>query len=391
MIEQLLQQLIERVDQRYYGKHRGYVHRVDDPLKLGRVQAMVPRLLGDVATGWCMPCAPYAGPDQGLFTVPDVGSGVWIEFEGGDLSRPIWSGMWWGSPEASDIGQADSTARVAPEVNEVPKHDYPPQTAAPGVRILKSATGHYIVLDDRPESARVEIHDRNGNRLILSAEGLDTLVSNERTVNEGNRSAEIDGDDALEVAGSRNETIGSQEKVAVGGDKESHVGGSLKETVGAGGYSKSIGKGGLSETIGGSFSQSVRGASTRTVSGASRETAVGGWGVTAGGHAQVSAGGAVKLAAATPDGPNAVSIDALLGNISIGTKLGVCQLGGLSATSPMVLGDGLALHFTMLAQILKAVNPLTLPAYGPLLDTWAAMTPLLDWSYFGFVKRFPVG
>jgi hypothetical protein len=63
----------------------------------------------------------------------------------------------------------------------------------------------------------------------------------------------------------------------------------------------------------------------------------------------------------------------------------------MSAISPMVLGDGLAIHFMVLAQILKAVNPLTMPAYGPLLDTWAAMTPLLDWSYFGFLKRFPFG
>ena len=57
----------------------------------------------------------------------------------------------------------------------------------------------------------------------------------------------------------------------------------------------------------------------------------------------------------------------------------------------MVLGDGLAIHFTMLAQILKAVNPMTVAAYGPLLDVWAAMTPMLDWSYFGFVKRMPMG
>jgi hypothetical protein len=57
----------------------------------------------------------------------------------------------------------------------------------------------------------------------------------------------------------------------------------------------------------------------------------------------------------------------------------------------MVLGDGLAIHFLMLAQILKAVNPLTMPAYGPLLDAWAAMTPLMDWSLFGLLKRFPFG
>ncbi|HZH02253.1 MAG TPA: phage baseplate assembly protein V [Myxococcaceae bacterium] len=391
MIEQLLQQLIERVDQRYYGKYRGYVHKVDDPQKLGRVQAVIPRLLGETPTGWCMPCTPYAGPDQGLFTVPDVGTGVWIEFEGGDLSRPIWTGMWWGKPGIEDIGQSDSTARVAPEVSELPKHDYPAQIAEPGVRILKSATGHYIVMDDRPETARIEIHDRQGNRLIFSSEGLDTLVSNERTVNEGNRSSEVDGSDSLDVSGTQDEHVGSHHTRKVDGNVELHVRGDLREQVKGGGFSRTVDKNGLRETVSGGVSYDVSGSSTRNVKGTSKETAIGGWGVTAGGHAQISAGGAFKVAATTPDGPNAISLDALLGNISIGTKVGVFQLGGISAVSPMVLGDGLAIHLAMLAQILKAVNPLTVAAYGPLLDAWAAMTPLVDWSLFGFVKRFPVG
>jgi type VI secretion system secreted protein VgrG len=395
MIEQLLQQLIERTESRYFGKYRGYVCDVADPLNLGRIQCRVPRLMGDVATGWAMPCAPYAGPDQGLFSVPDVGAGVWVEFEGGDLSKPIWSGMWWGEPELKDLGQPDSTARVAPDVSEVPKHGYPPESAVPGVRMLKSATGHYIVLDDRPESARVEIHDRQGNRVILSAEGLDRLISNERTVNEGNRSAEVDGEDRLEVGGSQEETVDGGHTREVGGDVSLHVKGALTERVDVAGYSRVLDGKGMKETVGGPREDRVQGSHTRVVAGASQETAVGGYGVTSGGNAQIAAGKAVKIAATMPDMPgpslNAVSIDALLGNVSINTMLGVCQVGGMSAISPMVLGDGLAIHFTMLAQILKAVNPMTVAAYGPLLDVWAAMTPMLDWSYFGFVKRMPVG
>ncbi|RKG63568.1 hypothetical protein D7W79_40120 [Corallococcus exercitus] len=395
MIEQLLQQLIERTESRYFGKYRGYVTNVSDPLNLGRIQCVVPRLMGDVATGWAMPCTPYAGPDQGLFVVPDVGAGVWVEFEGGDLSQPIWSGMWWGQPALADLGQPDSTARVAPDVSEVPKHDYPPQSAVPGVRMLKSATGHYIVLDDRPESARVEIHDRQGNRVILSAEGLDRLISNERTVNEGNRSAEVDGDDRLEVGGTQEETVDGSHTRDVGGDVSLHVTGSLTEKVDVAGYSRVVGGTGLKETVGGPREDRIQGSHTRTVSGASQETAVGGFGVTSGGNVNLAAGKAVKVAATMPDLPgpslNAVSIDALMGNVSINTMLGMCQVGGISAISPMVLGDGLAIHFTMLAQILKAVNPMTVAAYGPLLDVWAAMTPMLDWSYFGFVKRLPVG
>jgi hypothetical protein len=44
-----------------------------------------------------MPCVPMAGPNAGVFAVPPVGAGVWIEFEGGDPTLPIWAGGYWGS------------------------------------------------------------------------------------------------------------------------------------------------------------------------------------------------------------------------------------------------------------------------------------------------------
>jgi type VI secretion system secreted protein VgrG len=395
MIEELLQQLIERLDNRYYGKYRGYVSCVSDPLSLGRIKAYVPRLLGEAETGWAMPCAPYAGPDQGLYTVPDVGAGVWIEFEGGDLSRPIWSGTWWGKPEVGDIGQADSTARAAPAHSEIPKEHYPERIVDPGVRMLKTSTGHYILLDDRKDSARIEIRDNLGNRIILSSEGIQFLVSNETTINEGNQSVEVDGDASLRVAGARTEEVHGSHDRQVDGDVSLHAKGGFSEKFDAAGYERTIDAQGLAETVTGPKSDNVKGSYTRRVSGAVDDTAMGGYGLTSGGNVQIAAGKAFKVAAVMPDMPgpsiNAVSIDALLGNVSINTMLGMCQLGGMSAISPMVLGDGLAIHFTILAQILKAVNPMTAIAYGPLLDAWAAMTPLLDWSLFAFVKRFPFG
>jgi uncharacterized protein involved in type VI secretion and phage assembly len=108
VIEELLQQLIERLDNRYYGKYRGYVSNVSDPESTGRIKAYVPRLLGEAETGWALPCTPYAGPDQGLYTIPDVGAGVWIEFEGGDVSRPIWTGCYWAKGDLpADAASAD--------------------------------------------------------------------------------------------------------------------------------------------------------------------------------------------------------------------------------------------------------------------------------------------
>src|SRR5437016_4989115 len=96
--EEILARLIERVENRYFGKYRGQVTDNSDPDDLGRVKAKVPQVLGDVETGWALPAFAYGGaPGQGLFAVPDVGAGVWIEFEGGNLSYPIWAGTWFTS------------------------------------------------------------------------------------------------------------------------------------------------------------------------------------------------------------------------------------------------------------------------------------------------------
>ena len=99
MTDALLQDLLEHVRGRYYGKYRGVVVDVDAATM--RVKASVPAVLGGVTSGWAAPCVPYAGPQVGFLMLPDVGSGVWIEFEGGDVSFPIWTGCYWNEPPQS--------------------------------------------------------------------------------------------------------------------------------------------------------------------------------------------------------------------------------------------------------------------------------------------------
>lgn len=82
---------------RHYGKYRGTVTDNQDPRKQARIKASVPEILGDVDSGWALPCAPYSADGSGIYTVPPVGAGVWLEFEAGDVSRPIWVGCWWAS------------------------------------------------------------------------------------------------------------------------------------------------------------------------------------------------------------------------------------------------------------------------------------------------------
>jgi hypothetical protein len=83
----------------FYGKYRGKVENNVDPLQQGRIQVSAPAVLGDGRLSWAMPCAPFAGSQVGLFTVPPVGANVWVEFEAGNPDHPIWSGCFWGKGE----------------------------------------------------------------------------------------------------------------------------------------------------------------------------------------------------------------------------------------------------------------------------------------------------
>jgi hypothetical protein len=132
---------------RFYGKYRGLVLNNMDPLQLGRVQAMVPEVLGEIPSGWASPCAPFAGVQAGFFAVPMIGAGVWIEFEAGDTSRPIWVGGWWG------------TAEVPMKPLGVP--------ATPQTKILRSDLGLIIALDDTAQT--ISVSDAAGlNQVVVS-------------------------------------------------------------------------------------------------------------------------------------------------------------------------------------------------------------------------------
>lgn len=93
-----LEALLDWIRNRYFGKYRGVVTDNADPTNRGRVKVRVPAVLGTLEM-WAMPCVPYAGPSVGFFSMPPVGAGVWVEFEAGDPSYPIWAGCFWGDNE----------------------------------------------------------------------------------------------------------------------------------------------------------------------------------------------------------------------------------------------------------------------------------------------------
>jgi uncharacterized protein involved in type VI secretion and phage assembly len=140
--DRLLLDVAERIRTRFFGKYRGVVTQVDASTM--RVKAKVPSVLGAQDTGWAMPCVPYAGPQVGFAFLPEVGSGVWVEFEGGDLSMPIWVGCYWHTGETPPEAKEDAKAIVTKTVK--------------------------IILDDGQTKSTVE--DTNKNTVTLDSNGI---------------------------------------------------------------------------------------------------------------------------------------------------------------------------------------------------------------------------
>lgn len=79
--------------EKFYGKYRALVSKNNDPNTMGRIKVRCPLVLGDAESDWCIPCLPVVA-DLSTLVIPKINSGVWIEFENGDLNKPLWVGTW---------------------------------------------------------------------------------------------------------------------------------------------------------------------------------------------------------------------------------------------------------------------------------------------------------
>ena len=80
---------------KYFGKYRAIVVEINDTEKRGRIKVKCPSVLGESRSNWCEPCVPIEYDNGGDFCLPKVGETAWIEFEAGDVNKPIYVGNWW--------------------------------------------------------------------------------------------------------------------------------------------------------------------------------------------------------------------------------------------------------------------------------------------------------
>jgi uncharacterized protein involved in type VI secretion and phage assembly len=127
------------------GLYVGEVVKVED---LGRIQVVVPAIFDQTtpeAYVRARPCFPY-----GHFFVPEVGDKVWVAFEHGQPEAPVWLGIWY--PD----GKVPAEANVSPPVK----------------RVIRSAAGHVVILDDTAGSEKLILKDKSGNSIELSGSGV---------------------------------------------------------------------------------------------------------------------------------------------------------------------------------------------------------------------------
>jgi uncharacterized protein involved in type VI secretion and phage assembly len=155
-------------DKKYFGKYRGMVLNNVDPMQMGRLMVQVPDISGLIPSTWAMPCFPVTGKQMGTWWLPQIGAGVWVEFEQGDPDYPIWSGCWFGS-----AAEVPALALAAPPAipnfvvqtqaqNTIMISDLPGPT---GGILLKTTTGAMISVSD------VGITISNGKGAVITMTG----------------------------------------------------------------------------------------------------------------------------------------------------------------------------------------------------------------------------
>ncbi len=133
---------------RFYGVTVGIVTNNQDPDGLGRVKVKLPWLSEEHESHWARLLTPMAGPERGLYCLPEVDDEVLVAFEHGQVEFPYVLGALWNGkdkpPEQNDDGQNNK-------------------------RTLKSRSGHVITLDDTKDQEQIVIRDKTGKNEIVIA------------------------------------------------------------------------------------------------------------------------------------------------------------------------------------------------------------------------------
>ncbi len=143
----------------------GLVTNNNDPDDLGRVKVKYPWLPknqgAEIESDWIRVVSPMGGAERGFYYLPEIDDEVLVAFEHGDVHRPYMIGMLWNSKDKPPM--AISEVVSSGKVNK---------------RIIKSRTGHVIILDDTSGQEQIVIRDKTGeDEIIIDAAKKDLIIN----------------------------------------------------------------------------------------------------------------------------------------------------------------------------------------------------------------------
>jgi uncharacterized protein involved in type VI secretion and phage assembly len=125
-----------------------------DPENLGRVKVKYPWRETEDESYWARLTTFMAGNNMGGYFLPQVNDEVLVAFENGDIDHPIILGSLW------------SGKFKPPENNANGTNDR---------RLIKSRSGHQVILDDTAGSEKIDIIDKSGRNLITIKTSSNTI------------------------------------------------------------------------------------------------------------------------------------------------------------------------------------------------------------------------
>ncbi len=183
---------------RIYGVVIGEVTDNNDPQKLGRVQVRYPWMPqfenAELSSNWARMAAPGAGAGRGLLFLPEIGDEVLVAFENGDVNSPYIVGALWNGRDQPPIEKVLAQNKV-------------------NQRVIRSRSGHVVILDDTQGSERITILDKTGqnsieidsknNAISLRASGDITIEAGGRLVLKSKQEMNLESNAAAAIKGSK--------------------------------------------------------------------------------------------------------------------------------------------------------------------------------------------
>lgn len=144
-----------------FGKYPGVVldnAALEDQPHRGDLLVEIPGILEEEPGGQGLqPLQAIAKPcfTNGFFFIPEIGTQVWIEFAAGEITQPIWVGIWYPNEKVPVTLDDENPTEFQ--------------------KIIRTASGHLLQIDDTEGEEKIDLLHKSGTHVSISPEGHVTI------------------------------------------------------------------------------------------------------------------------------------------------------------------------------------------------------------------------